>query len=92
MVVSEMGEQWSPNTPPESSAPMTGGRYKPVAVAIGIAMGNIMPHVPKEVPVENAIKLVEIKIMAGSNCGHNNPLVNSAIYTESNKSACPFEK
>ena len=66
MVVSEMGEQWSPNTPPESSAPITGGRDKPIVTAMGMAMGNMMPHVPKDVPVENAIKLVMIKIKAGS--------------------------
>ena len=79
MVVSEMGEQWSPNTPPESSAPITGGRDISSVWAMGMAMGNIIPHVPQDVPVENAIKLVVIKITAGISCGRSSPLVTPAI-------------
>ena len=42
-VVSEIGEQWSPKIPPESTAPSTSGRFAPVVNATGIAIGNMIP-------------------------------------------------
>jgi len=80
MVVSEIGEQWSPNTPPESRAPVTSGIETPMAEVMGTAMGNIIPQVPKDVPVEKAIKPVAMKMTAGRSCGCSNPLVNLATH------------
>ena len=62
LVVSEMGEQWSPKTEPASTDEIVSMRksfrsgdpaIKPIV--IGITSGNMMLIVPHEVPVENAI-------------------------------------
>src|SRR3989338_7044159 len=63
IVVSEIGEQWSPNTAPlmtedivaimSASYPAAPGSA--TAASIGQAMGNTMPMVPYEVPVEKEI-------------------------------------
>ena len=65
MVVSEMGEQWSPHTAPARQAAMVmmsrlPGRLMPTT------MGSRMPKVPQEVPVEKAKKMATKNTMAGS--------------------------
>ena len=66
MVVSEMGEQWSPHTAPAIHAEMEiiiswGLEFSKTATTIGIRI----PKVPHEVPVEKARKHPTRKIMAG---------------------------
>ena len=67
MVVSEMGEQWSPQTAPARQAEMpmmnSGlvGSWKTV-----VTMGMRIPKVPQDVPVANAMKTATTKMMAGS--------------------------
>ncbi len=51
MVVSEMGEQWSPNRPPETTAPIARVRGIPIALAMGRAMGIPRAQTPQELPV-----------------------------------------
>ena len=55
-VVSDMGEQWSPKTPPQVTAAIAGYTDASSDNAMGIAMGMKMPKVPQEVPVEKAVK------------------------------------
>ena len=66
IVVSEIGEQWSPQTAPAMQAEMEiiiscGLESANTATTIGISM----PKVPQEVPVENARKQPTRKIIAG---------------------------
>ncbi len=44
---------------------------EPWMFAIGIEIANIIAKVPQEVPVENAIKELTIKTIAGNNSGDN---------------------
>ena len=65
MVVSEMGEQWSPHTAPAMQAeiqmmPRGSSRGK-----MAMVMGIRMPKVPQEVPVAKARKQPIKKTMAG---------------------------
>ncbi len=66
MVVSEMGEQWSPHTAPAMQAEMDiiiicGSPFWNTATTIGIRI----PKVPQEVPVAKARKHPTTKIIAG---------------------------
>ena len=65
IVVSEIGEQWSPQTAPARQAdiPIIISSESPgkIAVTIGIKI----PNVPHDVPVENARKQATRKIIAG---------------------------
>lgn len=66
IVVSEIGEQWSPHTAPAIHAEMEmiiswGLDSANTATTIGMSM----PKVPQEVPVEKARKQPTRKIMAG---------------------------
>ena len=54
IVVSEIGEAWSPKMPPASEAARNGASGSPSAAAAGTAIGIMMANVPHEVPVENA--------------------------------------
>ena len=66
MVVSEMGEQWSPNTAPASTAPIMSKTYSTLnSSAKSTAIGIIIAKVPQDVPVENAISAARAKIRAG---------------------------
>ena len=67
IVVSEIGEQWSPQTAPARQAdiPIT-----PIVVPAGNTARTIgirIPNVPQDVPVENAITQATIKMIAGKN-------------------------
>ncbi len=51
MVVSEIGEQWSPNRPPLTTAPIVRVMEIPRASAIGMAIGSPRAQTPHELPV-----------------------------------------
>ena len=65
IVVSEIGEQWSPQTAPARQADIpiiiSGSPAGKMVVTIGISM----PKVPQDVPVEKERKQATKKIMAG---------------------------
>ena len=68
MVVSEIGEIWSPQTAPASTAAtatiiMLGS----VSLNILTTMGTRMANVPQLVPEENAMKMAMQKINSGTN-------------------------
>lgn len=69
MVVSEIGEQWSPNTPPPRTAAMIKPGWRPMILIMGTAMGIMMAKVPQEVPVEKAMRHETRKTTAGMNPG-----------------------
>ena len=66
MVVSEMGEQWSPQTAPARQAemPMMSSLLSPGKTAV--TMGIRMPKVPQLVPVAKASTQATRKMTAGS--------------------------
>ena len=67
MVVSEMGEQWSPNTLPASVAERaTTRRSGLTACATGTTSGMRMPKEPHAVPVEKLKKPAITKMRKGS--------------------------
>ena len=69
MVVSEMGEQWSPKMEPPNMAPATRGMLTPMVAAMGIEMEAIIAMVPMEVPVAKEISMAIRKVRAGSSAG-----------------------
>ena len=70
MVVSEMGEQWSPHTAPAITADIHGIiSAGSTLTAMAAAIGSIMPNVPQLVPVANAITLASRKRMTGRKPG-----------------------
>jgi len=69
MVVSEIGEQWSPNTPPPRTAAMIKPGWRPMILIMGTAMGIMMAKVPQEVPVEKAMRQETRKMTAGMTPG-----------------------
>ena len=82
MVVSEIGEMWSPQTAPDRQAAtviisMVDGASPNTAIAIGIRMLNV----PQEVPVANA----RPSAMRKNTAGMNIPMVDSAFTTEDTK-------
>ena len=67
MVVSEIGEQWSPHTAPAMQAEMEIIiRFPGVFSNTCTTMGIRIPKVPQEVPVAKAKKHATMKIIAGS--------------------------
>ena len=69
IVVSEIGEQWSPYTDPANVAPSAGIRYTsaPGAVQIIVMIGISMPNVPQDVPIEKLMSAEMMKIRTGRN-------------------------
>ena len=67
IVVSDIGEQWSPYTEPASVAPRVGIRYAPApsALQIIVTIGISIPKVPQEVPMEKLMRAAMTKIMNG---------------------------
>ena len=65
IVVSEMGEQWSPQTAPARHAliPMMSNSLPGSKIAA--TMGMRIPNVPQDVPVEKARTQATIKMIAG---------------------------
>jgi len=68
-VVSEIGEQWSPKTPPPRTAAITKYKLASSEKVKGTAMEIIMANVPQEVPVAKAIKLLIMNNNAGATSG-----------------------
>ena len=65
IVVSEMGEQWSPHTAPDRQAAMDTTSISPFGKAWQ-TMGIRMEKVPQEVPVAKARNTATRKMMNGS--------------------------
>ncbi len=70
IVVSDIGEQWSPNTAPVNTAPIVAYKMVPVSPplsvkASGTAIGINIAVVPHDVPVENAIIQPSINTTSG---------------------------
>ncbi len=61
MVVSEIGEQWSPKTPPPRTAARYNGSEPSRAAARGTAIGTMRAKVPQDVPVAKAMKEASTK-------------------------------
>ena len=74
MVVSEMGEAWSPNIPPLITEAMISGICISIVAPIARAIGIIIENVPQLVPVENAVILDTQNIRSGINIGEILPL------------------
>lgn len=68
MVVSEIGEQWSPQTAPAIHADIEIMRSGAEAGKTAMQIGIRMPKVLHEVPVANAKKAATTKIIAGNSC------------------------
>ena len=68
IVVSDIGEQWSPNTEPENIAAsiIVKKCMWSVCIRIGTIIGIKIPKVPQAVPVEKDKKAPTAKIIAGS--------------------------
>ena len=75
MVVSEMGEQWSPQTAPARHADIPMISNSEPAGKIAVTMGIRIPNVPQDVPVAKASTQATRKITAGKK--------------EPNAAACP---
>ena len=69
MVVSEMGEAWSPKIPPDMTAAMTRGMCKSIVAPKAKPIGIMMEKVPQLVPVENAVILATMKMSRGTRAG-----------------------
>lgn len=80
MVVSEMGEAWSPKIPPLMTAAMTSGMCKSIVAPKAKPIGIIIENVPQLVPVENAVILATEKMSRGMSTGEMFPLSMWAKY------------
>ena len=77
IVVSEMGEQWSPKMDPSSTAPMVmitiptapTADPSPTATASMITLGSKMPIVAQDEPVANEVPQARKKRTAGNRMG-----------------------
>ena len=67
IVVSDIGETWSPNNPPDSIEPIVTYKGALSATVIGITIGIIILYVPQELPVENDIIHPRRKAIIGIN-------------------------
>ena len=67
--VSEMGEQWSPKSPPPSEAAIATCVSIPIWFEIGTAIAIIIANVPHDVPVEKDIKQLVKNNKTGINLG-----------------------
>src|SRR5699024_8836127 len=85
MVVSEMGEQWSPATAPAKHAEMPMVRSSGSPAKMGSTMGMRMPNVPQLVPVANASPHATRKMMAGSML--NRPAAAPSMQPDTNSAA-----
>ena len=74
IVVSEIGEEWSPNIPPEMTAAMTKGICRSIVAPKAKAIGIMIEKVPQLVPVENAVMLATKKLRSGISTGEMLPV------------------
>ena len=65
IVVSEIGEQWSPQTAPARHADIPMIRSSGLVANIGRTIGIRIPKVPQEVPVANERTQATRKMIAG---------------------------
>ena len=67
IVVSEIGEAWSPKIAPAKRAPIIGTKSSGASViARGTVIGIMIAKVPQEVPVEKLVRQETKKIRAGN--------------------------
>ena len=71
IVVSEIGEQWSPKTLPLKTEAIASGIETSEKNAVGTAIGIIIANVPQLVPVENEITADVINIIGAITDGCN---------------------
>src|SRR5699024_2117116 len=70
IVVSEIGVQWSPSTDPAKTAANVGNnKLTSDTSAVSMAIGNMIPNVPQDVPDASDIKLAIKKNSNGRNPG-----------------------
>lgn len=69
MVVSEIGDAWSPKMEPPNIAPAVRGMLTSMEMAMGRAMTAIIAMVPIEVPVAKDRIMVMMKVTAGRAAG-----------------------
>src|SRR5690625_1605507 len=84
IVVSEIGEAWSPRTAPASTAPKAGSNNSgwSTDVMIAPAIGSSSPNEPQEVPVAKAIREATRNITGTSQAGDMfAPSTNSPRYS-----------
>ena len=78
IVVSEIGEQWSPNTEPAKvAAKDTTTKLGSKAWATRTITGIQIPNVPQAVPVENDKNAANANTAAGNHIAENPPVVTS---------------
>ena len=82
MVVSEMGEQWSPNRLPLRTAAMTSGKSRPKLYAMLMPMGSRMAIVPQELPMAKEITAPMTNSRPGTSAGLRVPVVDSTMKVE----------
>jgi len=80
MVVSEMGETWSPKIPPDITAPIIKGIGRLNDALNAKAMGIIIENVPQLVPVEKEVMDAMIKTKKGKRKGGMFPCIISDRY------------
>ena len=78
IVVSDIGEQWSPKMEPPKIAPATSSILSPMFIAIGRQMTDIIAIVPIEVPVAKDRSMHSRKLSIGSSAGVSTP-INTAV-------------
>ena len=78
IVVSDIGEQWSPKMEPPKIAPATSSILTPMFIAIGRQMTDIIAIVPIEVPVAKDRSMHSRKLSIGSSAGVSTPM-NTAV-------------
>ena len=66
IVVSEIGEQWSPHTAPARHAEIPTKNNELVSGNTTLTIGIRIPNVPHEVPVAKEITQATTKVIAGS--------------------------
>ena len=84
MVVSEIGDTWSPQTAPAMHAEMEMMRSGAVAGNTAMQIGMSMPNVPQEVPVAKASNADTTPIQRQISCNNQNDKktrVNTNIYS-----------
>lgn len=84
MVVSDIGDIWSPQTAPAMHAEMEMMRSGAVAGNTAMQIGMSMPNVPQEVPVAKASNADTTPIQRQISCNiqnNNKTCVNTNIYS-----------
>ena len=72
MVVSEIGEAWSPKIDPPNMAPAVRGMLTPILIAIGRAITAMIAIVPMDVPVAKDKIMAMMNVRSGRRDGVRN--------------------